>query len=179
LAGLVTGLGGVAVASRAFRGMRLPGACDANLGVLRQIGQGRTAGQVVETVVAAVMLVAENVEGIERLREKAGTVEHAHDEMKNALAGARMPSQKFGANAAWFAINALAYNVMAALRAADADPEGRVARVRRLRFNLLLSSARLTSFSRKITLRFAGTRAWVGRMIRLLDAFPCRVQPTG
>lgn len=49
MAGLVTGLGGVAAASRAFRGMQLPGACDANLGALRQIDLGRTAGQVVET----------------------------------------------------------------------------------------------------------------------------------
>jgi hypothetical protein len=112
-------------------------------------------------------------------REKAGTVEHTHDDLKNALAGGRLPSQKFGANAAWFAINALAYNVMAGLRAAAADPEDRVARVKSLRFNLLLVSARLTRFSRKITLRFAGTCAWVARLLRLLAAFPCRVQPTG
>ena len=68
---------------------------------------------------------------------------------------------------------------MAGLRAAAAEPEDRVARVKSLRFNLLLVSARLTRFSRKITLRFAGTRAWVDRLLRLLEAFPCRVQPTG
>jgi len=101
------------------------------------------------------------------------------DEIKNGLAGARLPSQKFGANAAWFALNAVAYNVMAALRLAADDPESRVMRIRSLRFDLLTVSARLTRFSRKITLRFAGTPAWVGRVIRLLEAFPCRVQPTG
>lgn len=116
---------------------------------------------------------------IEWHREKAGTVEHAHDDLKNALAAGRLPSQKFGANAAWFAINALAYNVMAGLRAAAAESEDRVARVKSLRFNLLLVSARLTRFSRKITLRFAGPRSWVDRLLRLLEAFPCRVQPTG
>lgn len=116
---------------------------------------------------------------IEWHREKAGTVEHTHDDLKNALAAGRLPSQKFGANAAWFAINALAYNVMAGLRAAAAEPEDRVVRVKSLRFNLLLVSARLTRFSRKITLRFAATRAWLDRILRLLAAFPCRVQPTG
>jgi hypothetical protein len=116
---------------------------------------------------------------IEWHRGKAGTVEPTHDEMKNELAAARLPSQKFGANAAWFAVNAVAYNVMAALRAATSDPELRVARVKRLRYHLLTAGARLTRFSRKITLRFAATRAWVAMIRRLLAAFPCRVQPTG
>jgi hypothetical protein len=116
---------------------------------------------------------------IEWHREKAGTVEHTHDEMKNALAAAALPSQKFGANAAWFALNAVAYNVLAALRAAAPDPELRVARVKRLRFCLLVVGARLTRFSRKITLRFAAPRSWVVMIRRLLAAFPCRVQPTG
>lgn len=112
-------------------------------------------------------------------REKAGTVEHVHDEMKNELAAARPPSQKFGANAAWFAINALAYNVAAALRAADPEPEGRVRRVRGVRYHLLTASARLSRLSRKIVLRFAAPREWVQRIMKVLKAFPCRVQPTG
>jgi len=116
---------------------------------------------------------------IEWHREKAGTIEHTHDEMKNELAAAALPSQKFGANAAWFALNAVAYNVLAALRAAAPDPELRVARVKRLRYALLLAGARLTRFSRKITLRFAASREWVTMIRRLLAAFPCRVQPTG
>ena len=116
---------------------------------------------------------------IEWHREKAGTIEHVHDEMKNALAAAALPSQKFGANAAWFALNAVVFNVMAAIRAAAPDPELRVARVKRLRYCLLLAGARLTRFSRKITLRFAATREWIAMIRRLLAAFPCRVQPTG
>jgi hypothetical protein len=116
---------------------------------------------------------------IEWHREKAGTVEHAHDELKNALAAARLPSQKFGANAAWFAIQALSFNVLSAMRAAAPDPELSNARIKRLRYRLLLVGARLTRFSRKITLRFAAPRAWVTMILRLLAAFPCRVQPTG
>ena len=36
---------------------------------------------------------------------KAGTVEHTHDVLANELAAAALPSQKFGANAAWFRLN--------------------------------------------------------------------------
>ncbi|MEI7729891.1 MAG: transposase [Verrucomicrobiota bacterium] len=38
-------------------------------------------------------------------REKAGTVEHTHDEVKNELAGGHVPSQRFGVNAAWFKLS--------------------------------------------------------------------------
>jgi len=116
---------------------------------------------------------------IEWHREKAGTIEHTHDELKNALAAGAPPSQKFGANAAWFALNAIAYNMAAALRAAVPAPELADARLKRLRFHLFTVGARLTRFSRKITLRFAATRAWIAQLLRLFDAFPCRVQPTG
>jgi hypothetical protein len=34
-------------------------------------------------------------------RQKAGTIEHAHDVLMNELAGATLPSQKFGARAVW------------------------------------------------------------------------------
>ena len=68
MAGAVTGMGGVAVASRAFRGMRLPGACDANLGPLRKIEKGYTAGQMVETVVAGLMVGADCAEALDRLQ---------------------------------------------------------------------------------------------------------------
>jgi hypothetical protein len=112
-------------------------------------------------------------------REKAGTVERVHDEMKNELAAARMPGRKSGANAAWYALNAIAYNVAAALRAAEPEPEARVARVRIVRYHLLLPGARLSRFSRKVTLRFAASRERIARVLHVLAAFPCRVQPTG
>jgi hypothetical protein len=44
-------------------------------------------------------------------RQKAGTIEHAHDVLMNELAGAALPSQKFGANAAWLRLNTILYNL--------------------------------------------------------------------
>ena len=69
LDGLVTGHGGVAVTSRAFRGMKLPGACNANLGALRKINRGRTPGEVVESAVVAVLQGADCVGEIDIIRE--------------------------------------------------------------------------------------------------------------
>jgi len=44
-------------------------------------------------------------------REKAGTVEHVHDEVMNALAGGHTPSQHFAVNAAWFKLALMACNL--------------------------------------------------------------------
>lgn len=112
-------------------------------------------------------------------RKKAGTIEHVNDEMKNALAADRLPSKYFGANAAWFAINAIAYNVASAIRASSTEIEIKTARIKRLRLDYLRVTVRLTRFSRKITMRYAATKEWIAKIRNLLAAFPCRYRPTG
>ena len=49
-------------------------------------------------------------------RGKAGTIEHAHDVLMNELAGAALPSQKFGPNAAWLRLNVILYNLLSAYK---------------------------------------------------------------
>ena len=49
-------------------------------------------------------------------RGKAGTVEHAHHVLTNELAAEALPSQKFGANAAWFRLNVMLYNLLSAFK---------------------------------------------------------------
>ena len=44
-------------------------------------------------------------------REKAGTIEHVHDEIKNGLAGGHMPSQRFAVNVTWFKLALLSYDL--------------------------------------------------------------------
>ena len=46
--------------------------------------------------------------------QKAGTIEHIHDVTKNEL-GAAPPSKYFGANAAWYRLSMLTYNVLSAM----------------------------------------------------------------
>lgn len=112
-------------------------------------------------------------------RQKAGTIEHAHDELKNALAAAALPSQRFGANAAWLIINAIAYNLASAIRAVVSDPELRTSRIKALRFHLFHVAARVIRDRRKITIRFAASKSWMANMQAFCKQFPCRIQATG
>lgn len=112
-------------------------------------------------------------------REKVGSIEHVHNEMKNYLAVGRLASQQFEANATWFIANAIAYNIFSALRLTEDHAAKRVVSIKSIRFDLFTNSARCTRFSRKITLRFSGEESWIKRVMKLLKAFPVRVQATG
>ena len=52
-------------------------------------------------------------------RERCGKSEEAHAVMKHDLAGGRLPSGLFGANAAWWAIMILAHNLNAMMKRQD------------------------------------------------------------
>ncbi len=112
-------------------------------------------------------------------RLKAGTVEHVHDELKNGLGGGQMPSGKFGANAAWFRIACLAYNVVEALRSQWPEEELRTAKLKRLRFHIFSMTGRIVRDRRKIRLRFVASSAWIRRLIRLFELFPLITRATG
>jgi radical SAM protein with 4Fe4S-binding SPASM domain len=66
--------------------------------------------------------------------EKAGTIEHAHDVMKNELGAGTMPSKLFGANAAGYRLCGLTYNVLTFLKRRALPERLRQARPERLRF---------------------------------------------
>lgn len=112
-------------------------------------------------------------------REKAGTIERVHDEVKNGLGGGRLPSGKFGANAAWFRIACIAYNVMSALRSAWPDESLASAKAKRLRFEIFNVTGRFSRDRRKISLRLAAPVDWIKRLIGLFDRFPLLTRATG
>lgn len=74
---------------------------------------------------------------------KAGTIEHVHRVMKDELGAATLPSGKFGVNAAWFRINALAFNVLTVLKRRALPDRYRNARPKRLRFELFTLAGKL------------------------------------
>lgn len=112
-------------------------------------------------------------------RLKAGTVEHVHDELKNGLGAGRMPSAKFGANAAWFRIACLVYNLVEALRSQWPDDELRTAKLKRLRFHIFSTTGRIVRDRRKIRLRLVASAAWIRKLIRLFELFPLTTRATG
>lgn len=86
-------------------------------------------------------------------RQKAGTVEHAHDVLKNELAGAALPSAKFGANAAWWRLNTLTFNLLSALKRLALPGEFLEARPKRLRFMVLNVVGKVVRHARRMLLR--------------------------
>lgn len=88
-------------------------------------------------------------------RQKAGTIEHAHDVLLNELAGAALPSQKFGANAAWLRLNVILYNLLSAYKRVGLPEELHTARPKRLRFLLLNTVGKVIRHARETLLRCA------------------------
>ena len=85
--------------------------------------------------------------------EKAGTIEHVHDVVKNELGGRNLPSGRFGANAAWFRFALLTYNVLSAMKQLVLPPPMETARPKRLRFALFTLAARITSHAGSIVMK--------------------------
>jgi hypothetical protein len=81
---------------------------------------------------------------------------HAHHVLKNELAAAALPSGKFGANAAWFRLNALTYNLLTALKRLTLPGELRTARPKRLRFLLFNTVGKVVAHTRRTLLRLTG-----------------------
>jgi hypothetical protein len=112
-------------------------------------------------------------------RQKAGTIEHVHDELKNGLGGGQLPSAKFGANAAWFRITCIAYNIVVAVKHAWPDESLHNAKAKRVRFVIVHVAGRFSRDRRKITLRLAASVEWIKRLVALFARFPLATQPTG
>ena len=82
---------------------------------------------------------------------KAGTIEFVHDVTKNELAAGLPPSGKFGANAAWYRLALLTYNLCTVLRHRALPARFWDARPRRLRYEVFTLPAALTTHARQLT----------------------------
>jgi hypothetical protein len=97
--------------------------------------------------------------------EKAGTIEHLHDVTKNDLGARVPPSGRFGANAAWYRLNLITYNVLTVLRR-RALPERLVdARPRRLRFEVFHVAATLHQHARRLTAKLGAPPITVEELV--------------
>jgi hypothetical protein len=85
--------------------------------------------------------------------QKAGTIELGHDSTKNELGAAVPPCGRFGANAAWYRLSLLTYNVLSARKALALPPTLSTARPKRLRFTLFTLAGRLITHAGQLVLR--------------------------
>jgi hypothetical protein len=111
-------------------------------------------------------------------REKAGTIEHVHDEIKNALGGGHMPSQRFAVNAAWFKFALLAYNLASAIKGLCFDPEERTVRFKKYRLLLVHLAGRMNRNNCVMGLRLCAPVEAIRRMQKVWKAFPLKTHAT-
>lgn len=84
---------------------------------------------------------------------RCGKGEEAHAIMKTDLAGGQLPSELFGANAAWWGLMVLAFNLHAALRMLALPAAWKPKRFKALRFALIQVPARMVERGRQLFLR--------------------------
>ena len=76
--------------------------------------------------------------------------------LTNELAAEALPSQKFAANAAWFRLNVLLYNLLSAFKRVALPEALHTARPKRLRFVLLNTIGKVVRHARETVLRLVG-----------------------
>lgn len=114
---------------------------------------------------------ADGAELIRWHHERCGKSEEAHAVMKTDLAGGTLPSGKFGANAAWWGIMVLAYNLHAALRLLALPGGLKPKRLKAIRFALIDVPGRVVEHARQLVIRLSrGHPAleWLLEMRRLI-----------
>ena len=88
-------------------------------------------------------------------RQRCGKGEEAHSVLKGDLAGGRLPSGKFGSNAAWWAIVVLAFNLNSAMKRLVLGGEWVSRRLKAVRFGIINLAGRVVRHARKLIIRLA------------------------
>ncbi len=88
-------------------------------------------------------------------RQRCGKSEQAHAVMKHDLAGGKLPSKLFGANAAWWMVMVLAHNLNAAMASLVLGGGWTAKRLKAIRYHLINLPGRVLSHGRRLVLRLA------------------------
>lgn len=86
-------------------------------------------------------------------RQRCGKSEEAHSVLKGDLAAGRLPSGRFGVNAAWWAIGVLAFNLNSAMKRLVLGGEWASKRLKAVRFAIINLSGRVVQRARTLAIR--------------------------
>ena len=89
-------------------------------------------------------------------RQRCGKGEAAHSVLKEDLAGGRLPSGLFGANAAWWAITVLAFNLNSAMKQLALGQEWVSRRLKAVRFGVINLPGRVVRHARTLVINLSG-----------------------
>ena len=89
-------------------------------------------------------------------RQRCGKSEEAHGVLKDDLAAGKLPSSRFGVNAAWWAIAVLAFNLNSAMKRLALGKEWVSKRLKAVRFALINLPGRVVRQARSLIVRLTG-----------------------
>lgn len=87
--------------------------------------------------------------------KRCGKSEEAHSVMKEDLAGGQFPSAYFGANAAWWWIMVLAFNLNTVMKGLVLKESWVTKRMKAIRFSLITLPGRIREHSRELFIKLA------------------------
>ena len=88
-------------------------------------------------------------------RQRCGKGEEVHSVLKSDLAGGRLPSRLFGANAAWWAIAVLAFNLSSAMKRLVLGGQWVSRRLKAVRFALIALPGRVMRHAKRLIIRLS------------------------
>jgi hypothetical protein len=100
------------------------------------------------------------------LRERCGKSEEAHAVMKNDLAGGRLPSWNFGANAAWWGIMILSLNVNTAMKRLALGGKYVKSRMKAIRYGFINMAGRLVRSGRQLVIKLSGSHTCMALLLK-------------
>jgi hypothetical protein len=86
-------------------------------------------------------------------RMRCGKSEHVHSTQKEGLAGGQFPSNLFGANAAWWVIMVLSFNLNRLMQLAALPKDFKESKMKALRFHVIQLPGRIIQHARQVYVR--------------------------
>jgi hypothetical protein len=88
-------------------------------------------------------------------RKRCGNSEHVHSEMKEAFCGGQFPSGKFGANAAWWWIMLISFNLTSIMKSIVLGKVWKKRRMKSIRFSIINIGGRVIKKGRELVIRLS------------------------
>jgi len=99
-------------------------------------------------------------------RKRCGKSEHVHSTQKEGLAGGQLPSNLFGANAAWWAIMVLSFNLNRLMQIVALPKYLKESKMKALRYHVIQLPGRVIHHARQVFVRVEGHCCELLQLIR-------------
>jgi len=103
-------------------------------------------------------------------RERCGKSEELHAVIKNDLAGRVLPAGDFGANAAWWWVVVLTFNLLTAMKRLALGDKWLPKRMKAIRFHIIALPGQVVRHARAVTLKLGASQASFELFIRIRKA---------